>query len=142
MHKLSQSAQVEFSVSQVHKIVTDIHLYPEFLPGISKGEVLSIEDDHNISQLTFNYLGIEKKISTKNFISENLIHVELEDGPFNVLEGDWKFTPKNTHTHIEFVLSFSFNNLFLDSMLTPIFRSNAQNIVESFVKRAHFLYGK
>ena len=77
--------------------------------------------------------------------------MELVDGPFSQLDGNWQFIPldkpgaeanaESTACKIEFELSYAFSSRPLEALVGPVFDRIANTFVEAFVKRAEQVYG-
>ena len=77
--------------------------------------------------------------------------MSLVDGPFSLLEGDWKFLPLGAGggtgdavqqaCKIEFDMRYEFANGPLEAVISPVFGRIANSLVDSFVRRAEQVYG-
>jgi ribosome-associated toxin RatA of RatAB toxin-antitoxin module len=71
--------------------------------------------------------------------------MQLIDGPFSQLEGQWKFQPVGDGgqraCRIEFELRYGFSNIALATLIGPVFDRIAGSMVDAFVKRAEEVYG-
>jgi ribosome-associated toxin RatA of RatAB toxin-antitoxin module len=69
--------------------------------------------------------------------------IRLTDGPFNQLDGSWRFTALGeTACKVEFNLHYEFSSKLLEKVLGPVFNHIANTFVDSFVKRAAQVYAK
>jgi ribosome-associated toxin RatA of RatAB toxin-antitoxin module len=69
------------------------------------------------------------------------MHIRLREGPFDHLDGGWRFTPLgDAACKVEFELSYKFSNRLLDKALGPVFNHIANTFVDAFVKRAEEVY--
>jgi len=68
--------------------------------------------------------------------------MELVDGPFRKLEGDWLLTPlpENRGCKVELDLDFEFSNKLVSMLIGPVFTQIANSLVDAFCQRAHQLY--
>jgi len=67
--------------------------------------------------------------------------LELVDGPFSNLTGDWSFTPLGEDgCKIDFVMQYEFSNRTLEMVIGPIFNRIATSFIDSFTQRANELY--
>jgi ribosome-associated toxin RatA of RatAB toxin-antitoxin module len=75
------------------------------------------------------------------------VAVQLVDGPFSRLQGEWLFRPlgrsgqEQPACKVEFDLSYAFANLALEAVVSPVFDRIADTFVDSFVRRAEDAYG-
>ena len=71
-----------------------------------------------------------------------MIEIRLLDGPFQQLEGFWKFDEKeNDGCQVTLDLEFEFSNKLLALAFGPVFHQVATTLVEAFSKRADKVYG-
>jgi ribosome-associated toxin RatA of RatAB toxin-antitoxin module len=68
--------------------------------------------------------------------------MQLEQGPFSQLQGQWRFVPlAKDACRVEFDLDYRFSSVALEAVAGPVFGSIASTMVDSFVKRAEAVYG-
>jgi ribosome-associated toxin RatA of RatAB toxin-antitoxin module len=71
------------------------------------------------------------------------IHMNLVNGPFRVLQGDWIFSNLSEQgSKIELNLEFEFSNRLVGLLIGPVFTQIANTLVDAFCQRAHQLYRK
>jgi ribosome-associated toxin RatA of RatAB toxin-antitoxin module len=76
------------------------------------------------------------------------VAVQLVDGPFSRLEGNWIFHPlgrpgsDQAACKIEFDLAYAFSSVALEAVVSPVFDRVANTLVDSFVRRAEAVYGQ
>ena len=141
MTHVSRSRIVPFTCQQMYDLVNDVERYAEFLPFFSKSEVH--HRDSNIVQatLTITAAGISKSFTTRNQLQTNkMIEIHLINGPFNHLEGFWRFDTTDTGCLIAFDLEFDLTKGILSMMIGPIFEQIANKMVDAFCERANALY--
>ncbi|MDF7666279.1 type II toxin-antitoxin system RatA family toxin [Orbaceae bacterium ESL0727] len=136
-----------YSIHQMFALVNDIDRYPEFVPDCIATGILSKQ---NISQqnstirafIEVEKLGFKKSFTTLNHIhAPNLIDMQLIEGPFKQLSGQWRFSELSAKSsRISFSLDFEFKNKLLDIAFTPIFKEVMNNMVNAFSLRARQLY--
>jgi len=143
MENIRRSALVPYSVEQMYRLVDDIERYPEFVPYCKKATELSRNSNSVSAELEVSKSGIAKSFSTRNsLVSGELISMELIDGPFKYLKGDWRFTPlSDSACKIELDLSFEFSNKLASLAFTSIFNQLIQSMVAAFTDRANQVYG-
>ena len=70
------------------------------------------------------------------------MELELQEGPFKKLRGDWKFLPlRENACKVELDLDFEFSGAFIDKAFGSVFQHAANTLVDSFCKRADEVYG-
>ena len=70
--------------------------------------------------------------------------MELRDGPFSHLVGEWNFRPVgdgSQRVQVELTLSFRFDSLALSKLVSPVLTRLRQTWWDAFVKRAEQVYG-
>jgi ribosome-associated toxin RatA of RatAB toxin-antitoxin module len=147
MREVRRSALVNFSPEQMFALVADFARYPEFLPWVVSAALLSREGNQQVGQLEMLRSGLREKIITRNTLTQpSHLHMQLVEGPFKMLEGDWRFTAIQDSmgviqgTRVELNIRFEFKNALLNMMLGKAFESSCGSLVESFTQRAKQLY--
>jgi len=149
MREVRRSALVTFSPEQMFALVADFERYPEFLPWVASASLLSVEGNQQIGQLEMLRSGFREKIVTRNtLMAPTQLRMQLLEGPFSMLDGDWRFTAIYDAsgicqgTRIELDIRFEFRNAMLNMMLGKAFEASCGSLVESFTSRAAQLYSK
>lgn len=136
----------------MYELVVAVPDYPKFLPWCERAETLEQHADGMTARLHLSYHGVRHAFTTRNAhtLNERVV-VNLVDGPFSLLEGEWRFVPLGTPAHgaatqpsackIEFDLCYAFSSLALEAVVSPVFDRIANTFVDSFVKRAEQVYG-
>lgn len=142
MPKISRSALVPFSAEQMYKLVNDVSSYPAFLPGCTGSRVLSSSEREMTAAVDVSKAGISKTFTTRNTLIDNQsILMQLVDGPFRQLTGDWRFTPLSDDAcKVELNLDFEFKNMLIEMAFGRIFKELANNMVQAFTQRAKEVY--
>ncbi|MCA7013762.1 type II toxin-antitoxin system RatA family toxin [Dickeya dadantii] len=142
MPKISRSALVPFSAEQMYKLVNDVSSYPAFLPGCTGSRVLSSSMSEMTAAVDVSKAGISKTFTTRNTLIDNqCILMQLVDGPFRQLTGDWRFTPLSDEAcKVELNLDFEFKNVLIEMAFGKIFKELANNMVQAFTQRAKEVY--
>jgi ribosome-associated toxin RatA of RatAB toxin-antitoxin module len=85
---------------------------------------------------------LNHSFTTRNtLIKDSLIHIQLLNGPFKRLTGDWKFTPlQDEGCKIELTLDFEYSNRIIAMLIGPMFNKIANSLVDAFCQRAHHVY--
>jgi len=139
---VKKSREVSFSCEQMYTLVNDIERYAEFLPYFSESVVHHRDEDEVQATLSINAAGMTKSFTTRNRLQANkMIELRLIDGPFNHLEGFWRFDETEKGCLISFDLEFEFAGRMVSMLLGPVFEQVTDKMVDAFCGRAEALYG-
>lgn len=138
-------AKKEFSKhqpEQIYQLVNDIRSYKKFVPWCAESLILDGELDHwMIAKLVFDFHGIKHGFTTKNTLKPHSgITIELVDGPFEHLHGNWQFLPAEGGCNICLNLDYDFNQHWLSSVFEPAFAQISNLLVNTFKERADAVY--
>ncbi len=143
MAEIEKSVLVGYSAGQMFRLVDTVENYPDFLPWCS-GASVKLQGEH-IAHATvhINYHHIKHSFTTENKrYPPELIEMNLLDGPFEHLDGHWRFIPLSENAcKIEFRLHYTFSHKLLEKLVGPVFYVIANSFVEAFVERAEQIYG-
>lgn len=144
MPVISKSALVPYSAAEMYALVNDISAYPDFLPWCGDSEVLESSEDEIHARVELARSGIKKSFTTLNRLQKDkMIEMRLVEGPFQHLEGFWRFESLNeTACKIMFDIEFEFSSRILAMTVGPVFSQVTSTIVDAFTKRAVEIYGK
>lgn len=152
MKHVRKSVLLWYSAHEMYALVTAVEDYPRFLPWCADAHVLSRSDEGMKARLTLAFSGARHGFTTLNrHDADRAVQVSLVDGPFSLLEGDWKFLPLGAGggtgdavqqaCKIEFDMRYEFANGPLEAVISPVFGRIANSLVDSFVRRAEQVYG-
>ena len=132
-----------FSPQQMYELVNNINDYPQFLNWCEGASILNQSDDQITASVQINKGGLKQTFSTLNTLKPfRLIEMQLLDGPFEQLSGEWRFEPLGENAAKVFLnLQFKFKSKLLDMSLSPIFTKIANSQLDAFVARAKKIYG-
>jgi ribosome-associated toxin RatA of RatAB toxin-antitoxin module len=143
MAEIEKTAIVEYSAEQMFRLVDAVEKYPEFLPWC--GGTIVEHQDERITHATIkiNYHHVKHSFTTENTRKPpELIEMTLLDGPFEHLDGHWRFIPLSENAcKIEFRLHYTFSHKLLEKLVGPVFYIIANSFVEAFIDRAETIYG-
>lgn len=144
MTAIHRSALVPYSARQMFELVSDIPAYPKFLPWCGGARILSAQGDEVIAAIDIAYGGVQKTFSTRNLLQVNkMMEIRLIEGPFSYLQGFWQFKALGDNdSKISLDLEFEVANRVVSLVLTPVFSSIANQLVDRFHQRAITLYGR
>ncbi|MEM7304349.1 MAG: type II toxin-antitoxin system RatA family toxin [Pseudomonadota bacterium] len=142
MGNISRSTLVPYSASQMFDLVNDIDRYPEFVPWCEKSTSRLIGEDQKQATLYFARGKIRTSFTTKNNLQAGeCIELQLVDGPFKHLHGEWKFIDIEDHgSRVQLELEFELSNRLLKIALESFFNQICERLVNAFVKRANQIY--
>jgi len=144
MPVISKSALVPYSAAEMFALVNDIPAYPDFLPWCGDREVLTSNEDEIRAKVQLSRSGIKQSFTTLNRLQKDkMIEMRLVEGPFQHLEGFWRFEPLNdTACKVMFDIEFEFSSKILALTVGPVFSQITSTLVDAFTKRAVEIYGK
>ncbi|MDP9500739.1 type II toxin-antitoxin system RatA family toxin [Bisgaard Taxon 45] len=142
MPTINQSALVPYSAAQMYQLVNDYERYPEFVPGCVNGRTLTRDGSELTAELVISKAGISQQFTTRNQMVENRsIKMQLVEGPFRFLEGEWQFEALDEHCcKIALKLAFEFSNPLIAMAFGKIFSHLTSKMIEAFKQRAKEVY--
>ncbi|MBN8281219.1 MAG: type II toxin-antitoxin system RatA family toxin [Gammaproteobacteria bacterium] len=146
MREVHRSAIVPYPAEALYALVADVERYPEFLPGCTGSAVLAREPGGLVASLSLARGPFASTFTTRNTLEPpRRLTMQLVDGPFKALEGEWVITPLvGTGTagcRIELTVRFQFAGAARDLLLGPAFEATCSGLVDAFVQRARAVYG-
>ncbi len=126
----------------MYELVNNINDYPQFLNWCEGASILNQSDHQITASVQINKGGLKQTFSTLNTLKPfRLIQMQLLDGPFEQLSGEWRFEPLGENSAKVFLnLQFKFKSKLLDMSLTPIFTKISNSQLDAFVARANKIY--
>ncbi len=142
MKVIDRSALVPYSAGQMYDLVRDIESYPDFLPWCSGAGVVEFFPNGICGRLDISKGVLKQSFVTRNTFTENReIVMVLEEGPFSVLEGTWRFEPiGDMGSRVSLRLQFDFSNPLARMTIAPVFGRITDKLVDAFVARAAGIY--
>ena len=146
MKTVNKSVAIWYSPEEMFALVTDVARYPQFLPWCNQARVLS-QDEHGMTaEVGIALGGIKKAFVTRNtHEAGRRVQMELVEGPFSQLDGDWQFHPVGDGSEracrVELTLRYGFDSRALAALVGPVFDRIAATLVDAFIKRAEQVYG-
>ncbi len=143
MTAIHRSAIVPYSAARMFDLVADIPAYPQFLPWCGGARIVSAQGDEVIAAIDIAYGSVHKTFSTRNLMQRHkMLEMQLIEGPFSHLQGFWRFDALDEEAcKISLDLQFEVANKLAGLVLTPVFSNIANQLVDSFHRRAIDLYG-
>lgn len=144
MRKVSRSALVPHSASEMFALVDDIESYPDFLRWCKSAVVHGRNAESVEATLELQRGGVSKSFTTRNSLIENQsIGIALMGGPFRHLSGGWKFRQLNeSGCKVSLDLEFEFENRVTDMVFGTFFEKICNSLVDAFTRRAGEVYGE
>src|SRR6185503_14205302 len=124
-------------------LVDAVEAYPQFLPWCSGVTVTFRDETRTRATIHVNYHGVRQSFTTDNAKEPpEKMTIRLVEGPFRVLDGEWRFTPLAADAcKVEFRLHYEFSSRILEKLVGPVFSYIANTMVDAFVHRAEKVYG-
>jgi len=143
MTVINRSALVPFSAESMFNLVDDISAYPEFLPWCKATNIHDRDLQEVVASIEMAKAGINKTFTTRNVMSGfEKIEMRLVDGPFESLEGCWRFEALSANAcKISLDIEFEFSNKLMSLSIGPVFSQICNSLVNAFVSRAQEKYG-
>lgn len=128
----------------MYDLVDDIAAYPQFLPWCTATRVLSRDEDEVRAIINLARGGMQRAFTTCNRLQKNkMIEIRLVEGPFNHLEGFWRFTAlTDQHCKVALDMDFEFSNKLVELVFGPVFNQITNTLVDAFCKRALQIHGQ
>lgn len=144
MHRIERSVLVAFSTEQMFDLVAGVGDYPLFLPWCPATSVRPRPDGSIDATIEIRYRGAHGRFTTHNeHVPHSRIGMELVEGPFRRLHGEWSFRPLRADAcRVHLNLHYQFAAGFLGRAIAPAFDRVASTLIDSFVRRAEALYAR
>lgn len=142
MAQVKKTVIINHSAGEMFLLVDDVLKYPEFLPWCGGVDLIEQNDHSTTATLHIAYHGLHQNFTTENSKTfPSAMSIQLKDGPFKHLDGNWQFIPLNDEAcKVEFSLNYEFENQFLEKIIAPVFNHIANTFVDGFVVRADKIY--
>jgi ribosome-associated toxin RatA of RatAB toxin-antitoxin module len=146
MKTVHKSVLIWYSPHEMYNLVTDVNRYSQFLPWCEHARVVEEHEDGMTAEMGIAFSGVRQTFSTRNLhIPDSEVRMQLLNGPFSQLEGQWNFTPLGDGSQrackVELTLNYGFDRSALSAVVSPVFDKIASSMVDAFVKRAQQVYG-
>ena len=139
MHSIKKTAIVFHPQIEMFNLVDQIENYPSFLPWCGSTQVIHRDSEITRATIEINFKGIKQSFTTENIKkSDQLMQIRLIDGPFSHLSGTWMFNKLDANScQIELRLEYQFSNVFLETLISPVFNIIANTFIDEFIKEAN-----
>lgn len=144
MPLVNRFAIVPYRPEQMYALVADVERYPSFLPWCRSASCRPAGEDAVIASIEMARGPLRKRFTTRNRLyPPERIHLDLVDGPFRRLTGDWRFIAREPDgCRVELLLEFEFGSRLLEAVVGPLFNEIANSLVDAFCRRAHQQYAR
>lgn len=138
MKRIYKQEDINIDISTIFNLINDVENYPNYLPWCTSTKVDRKSESLLIGEIFISKSFIKWNFSTKNKIEKNKsIRLELIDGPFDSLDGQWLFSTIDEHnTKVSLEISYKFKSSIIELSIEPIFTSIMNSILESFIQEA------
>jgi len=135
---IRRSALVEHSTSRMFDLVNDIAAYPGRFDWCSDAEVKESTGEHLVARLDLGLGSLRTWFTTENTLERpHRIHMNLVDGPFRKLHGEWLFHALDECAcKVALTLDFEPISRLLAPAMAIGFQSLADRMVDDFVRVA------
>ena len=147
MHRHVVTRVLPYAPEPLFTLVGDVEAYPQFVPWITgmrtwngrvDGQVSTVDAE---AQVGFSFLREKFATRVRRDAAALTVDVSLLYGPFKRLSNQWRFSPHETGTTVEFVIDFAFKSKMLDAMLAANIDRAAGKLINCFEDRARAIYG-
>ena len=138
MPTVVKSVIVPHTAQRMFDLVDGVERYPDFLPWCSGARVIERTVEVTCARMDIQYHGLRTHFSTRNVKHPpRRMELHLEDGPFDRLEGEWRFTPLGEEgCRIELAIDYALASSTMARVLAPVFGHIMETLVDRFVARA------
>ncbi|PID65387.1 MAG: ubiquinone-binding protein [Gammaproteobacteria bacterium] len=128
------------------KLVEDCNHYPDFLPFCRQAVGQYIGENELHGTLLIHKGPFKKSFTTHNTMYRDetpaRIDIQLVNGPFKRLEGEWRFTETADGCEVTLDLHYDMQSGLLNSALSGVFEWIAKAMVEAFCQESERIYGQ
>ncbi|MCL4166937.1 UNVERIFIED_CONTAM: hypothetical protein GTU68_020115, partial [Idotea baltica] len=108
----------------MYDVVADIRSYPAFLNWCNSTEIISESPEEVVAKLVITYSKLNIDFTTRNHnIHNQSIKLNLVEGPFTSLSGEWKFLAlSDAACKVSLEMQFDFERSLTKRMMAKIFK--------------------
>lgn len=138
----AEKRNLPYKPDQLFDLVSDVELYPQFLPWCIASRITKREGNVFYADLVIGYKMVREKFGSRvTALRPDHIHVEYLSGPMKYLSNHWRFIEEEDgSTTIDFYVDFEFKNRFFQSLIGTFFNEAVKRMVRAFEERAKDLY--
>ncbi|MAR78354.1 MAG: ubiquinone-binding protein [Gammaproteobacteria bacterium] len=138
MNYINKSENINVELVIIFDLINNVENYDKFLPWCTDSNILSDDGNVMIAEIAIDKNLVNWKFKTENSYKQNqIIELKLVEGPFNKLDGYWKFSKIDKYnTSVKLYLEYEFDNKIVELSIKPIFSSIMSSILDSFISEA------
>ncbi|MEM7378016.1 MAG: type II toxin-antitoxin system RatA family toxin [Pseudomonadota bacterium] len=141
MQRFTERTRVPFSAEQMYRLVAEVEHYSDFLPWCRASRLIERSETAQVAEITVSKGPLRQRFTTRNQLQPvERLGIELVEGPFKSLRGEWRFTAIESGCEVSLSLAFEFSSRLLDMTAGPVFKEVNRAMVDAFVRRATQLY--
>lgn len=141
MPQLNKTATTSFTPTQLFDLIIDVEKYPEFLPFCTHTHIYEASDAHMLADMSIGYKNFSGTFRSKiNLLKPYRIQIQQDHGSLKHLESEWKIEPIPTGSTVHFSIDFEPKSWLLKKLIAPILNDMGAVMLDSFLKRATYLY--
>lgn len=111
--------------------------YPRFLRGCAGAEIHRQDDEEALASLDLKGGVFKQRLTTLNRMERpRRLLMELSNGPFLHLRGEWRFEPAGKGCRVSLRVEFEFSTRAQDILLRSSFEALCDRLVQDFLRRA------
>jgi ribosome-associated toxin RatA of RatAB toxin-antitoxin module len=146
MKTVNKSVLIWYTPREMYDLVTDVGRYSEFVPWCAGTRIIEEHSDGMTAEVAIAFGGVRQTFTTRNVHTiDSQVNIELLDGPFSHLEGQWSFLPLGDGSQrackVGLAINYRLNSSALGTLAAPAIGKIATELVGAFVKRAEQIYG-
>ena len=125
------------SPETVFDLVAAVEDYPDFLRGCEGAEIHRRDENEALASLDLKGGVFRQRLTTLNRMDRpRCLVMNLSDGPFRHLRGEWRFEPAGTGCRVSLRIEFEFSSMAQDLLLRGSFEGLCDRLVQDFLHRA------
>lgn len=138
MTHIHRSALLPYSAEQLFDLVNDVASYPEYMEGCVAADIMKQSETEMEARLSLRKGALKYSFATRNNLQRpQRIIMELLEGPFENLHGEWFFSSLATHAcKVSLDLKFQVSSAAAGKAAEKLFEAMAANLVSSLCQRA------
>jgi len=138
MTRIVRQALVPRSAGHMFDLVNEVEAYPRLFSWCPQAAVLERDPESLVARLGVTVGGMGTTFTTRNhFVPAQHIRMQMIDGPFRRLGGEWTFQALGEHgAKVALALDFEFAGALVGSALALGFQTLADRMVDDFVRVA------
>ena len=137
MREISREALTACSPETVFDLVAAVENYPRFLRGCAGAQVHRQDERETLASLDLKGGVFRQRLTTLNRMERpHRLVMNLSDGPFRHLTGEWRFEPVGTGCRVSLFIRFEFESRAQDLLLSSSFEALCNRLMQDFLNRA------